>query len=292
MGLKKILEIYRAKKQVPSEQEIKEIFENVEPEPVTKNLAIPQVETSLTVPYRVKEGDIIQIFPSVDGLDMYFLVWGVFPEENLVRLMLLSEFTEFATPKDVIVNLKGEDYMVQTDLFIALPYEGLGPSIGRLVFKVGEISEGELQRISEVFFGEAKGDGKMVTPTKGLFKKEEAQRLAQLMKEYIQKQEEYVENLEKLKAHLKKQPALAASEKERNTFVKDNFYAKYDRERGLLIITPKKDLVYSIGKVTLNVEGEEIPLYEGVIYENLLLPLPEELYNWEVLAKGLKLEVY
>jgi hypothetical protein len=292
MGLKKILEIYRAKKQLPTEEEIKEIFENIEPEPVTKNLEIPRVERGLTIPYRVKEGDIIQIFPSVDGLDMYFLVWGVFPEENLVRLMLLSEFTEFATPKDVIVNLNGEKYMVQTDLFIDLPYEGLGPSIGRLIFKVGEISEGELQRVSRVFFGEEKGDGKMVTPTKGVFKKEEAQRLARIMREYIQKQEEYVENLEKLKTYLEKQPKLAASEKERNTFVKDNFYAKYDREKGLLILKPKEDLVYSIGKVTIDVEGEEIPLYEGVIYETLLLPLPEELYNWEVLVKGLKLEVY
>jgi hypothetical protein len=43
MRLKKVLEIYRAKKQLPTEEGVKEIFENVEPEPVTKNLDIPQI---------------------------------------------------------------------------------------------------------------------------------------------------------------------------------------------------------------------------------------------------------
>jgi len=292
MRLKEIFEIYKLKKELPTEEELTEIFEDLKPEPISKPLEMSEVKNKLTIPFNVKEGDIIQIFPSVDGLDMYLLVWNVSEEEDIVRLMLISEFTEFATPKDVKITIDGREYIVQTDIFADFPYKNLRTALGRLIFKLGQISEEVLQRVDKVFYGEENGDGTFITPTKALFKREEAERLSILVSEYIQRQEKYYENLEYFKLTLEEKPRLAASEKERYTILKELFYAKYDREKEILVIKPVKNLVYSIGKVILKVDGKELILYEGVIYERIPLPLPKELYNWEILEKGLKLEVY
>ena len=293
MGLKEIFEIYKLKKELPTEEELKEIFEDLKPEEVSKIVELPKRETKLIIPLRVKEGDIIQIFPSVDGLDMYFLVWNISEEDNLVRLMLLSEFTEFATPKDVKITLDGLEYIVQTDIFADFPYENLRTALGRLIFKVEHLSDKDLQKVDKVFYGEEKGDGAFITPTKALFKKEEAKRVATLVSEYIQRQEKYYESLETISGFIKeKKQRLAASEKERYTLVKENFSAKYDKEKEALIIYPQEELTYSIGKVLLKVNGKEFLLYEGVIYEEIPLEFPVNLYNWEILNKGLTLEVY
>ncbi len=294
MGLKKIFEIYKLKKELPTKEDIEEIFKNLEPEPVSKYLEVSKMGNKLTIPYNIKEGDIIQVFPSVDGLDLYLLVWNISEEEDTVRLMLISEFTEFATSKDVKITIDGQEYIVQTDIFVDFPYENLRTALGkRLLFKVGEISKTQMQKIDKVFYGEEKGDGTFITPTKALFKKAEAGRLATLVAEYIQKQEKYYENLEHIKLVLKRQPALAASEKERYTIFKNLFYARYDKEREILVIKPiKKNVVYRVGKILLKINGKELILYEGIIYEKISLPLPKEFYSWEILERGLKLEVY
>ncbi len=294
MGLKEIFEIYQLKRALPTKQDIEEIFKNLEPEPVSKYLEIPKMGNKLTIPYNIRERDIIQLFPSVDGLDLYLLVWNISEEEDTVRLMLISEFIEFATSKDVKITIDERKYIVQTDIFVDFPYENLRTALGkRFLFKVGEISETHMQKIDKVFYGEEEGDGTFITPTKALFKKAEAERLAILVNEYIQKQEKYYETLEHIKLVLKRKTVLAASEKERYTIFKNLFYAKYDKEREILVIKPiKKDIIYRVGKILLKVDGKELILYEGIIFEEISLPFPKELYNWEILEKGLKLEVY
>lgn len=207
--------------------------------------------------------------------------------------MLLSEFTEFATPKDVKITVNDKEYIVQTDIFADFPYKNLKTALGRLIFKVGQISEETLQRVDKVFYGEQKGDGTFITPTKSQFKREEAKRVAALVSEYIQRQEKYYESLESIRNLVKeRKQRLAASEKERYTLLKDNFYAKYDKEKGILKIYPDETLLYSIGKVILKLNGKELLLYEGVIYEEIPLEFPAEIYSWEILDKGLTLEVY
>jgi len=292
MGLKEIFENYKLKKELPTERELAEIFEDLESEEISRSFELPKFKKGLTIPFRIKEGDIIQIFPSVDGLDMLFLVWSISEEENLIRLMLLSEFTEFATHRDVKITLDGQEYIVQTDIFADFPYKDLKTKLGRLIFKVGQISEEELQKVDKVFYGEEKGDGGFITPTKGLFKKEEAKRVAILVSEYLQRLESYNKAVEQLGKILENRPALAASEKERYILVKDEFSAKYDEKEEILIIKPSEDLVYSMGKVILKVDSEELILYEGVLFKKIPLFLPKKLYSWDILNEGLKLEVY
>jgi len=289
MSLKKVFEIYKLKKELPTEKDIQEVFENLKPENFSKSFHRNHLQGKLIIPYTVKEGDIIRLFPSVDALDMNFLVWGVFPEEDLVRLMLLSEFIEFATLKDVKINLEDKEYIVQTDIFIDMPYQTLHKAFeGKYLFKESQISKEVLKKIDRVFYGEIKGDGTIITPTKALFKKEEAKRVAVLINEYIEKLESYFENLK----ILEKEP-LAASSKERFTLIKHDFLAIYDPEKEILLVKPiKEDVVYREGRIVLNVENKEVVLYEGLIYEQIPLPLPKRLYKWDVLEKGLKLEVY
>jgi len=160
--LRKIFEIYKQKKQL-NEKINAEIITNV----------------------TLEEGDIVQIFPSVDGLEMLFLVWNTSEEENLARLMLLSEFTEFATPKDVIVTLDGQNYIVQTDIFLDVPKINPEKFLKRNIFKIGKLPKSELEKIDKVFYGETTGDGKFTTPTKGRFKRSEARRVVKLLSEIL-----------------------------------------------------------------------------------------------------------
>ena len=295
MKLIELYELYKLKKAVPTEEEINEIFKDLTAEDLKKPVVeLPQNPPLATIPIELKEGDVIEIFPSVDGLEMYFLVWGVFSEENTIRLMLLSEFIEFATPKDVIVDLNGNKYIVQTDIFIDLPYESvskLQAILNRKIFKIGRLSEEDLQKIDKVFFGETKGDGKFTTPTKGLFKREEAERAVKLVAEYIDNLEKIAQKYSLLKEFKERKEKWAASERERYTLTTEDFYAKYDSSEEILIIVPAEKNRWKIGKIFIQIGEKDITLYEGVLFERIPIYLPKEAYDWEILLKGLKLEV-
>jgi len=291
MKLIELYELYKLKKAVPTEQEINEIFKDLTAEDLKKPVVeFPQNPPLATIPIELKEGDVIEIFPSVDGLEMYFLVWGVFSEENTIRFMLLSEFIEFATPKDVIVDLNGNKYIVQTDIFIDLPSK-FQAILNRKIFKIGKLSKEDLQKIDKVFFGETKGDGKFTTPTKGLFKREEAERAAKLVAEYIDDLERRAEKYSLLKELIGRKEKWAASEKERYTFTTRDFYAKYDSSEEILTIVPAEKNRWKIGKIFIQIGEKDIILYEGILSERIPIYLPKEAYDWEVLFKGLKLEV-
>ena len=182
--LKKIFEVYKRIIEIPTQNEIDEIFNNIKPEEIKdENIEIPKVK-SKNNDTETKDGDIIQIYPSVDGLDMEFVVIKL--ADDIIRLVLFSKFIEFATPKDVIAQINGEEYMIQTDLYIDIYDSGIEKALGRKVIKIGRIDERILDRIIRVMNDEEKGDGTMTTPTKGRFKMEEAKRLAKLMRDYIE----------------------------------------------------------------------------------------------------------
>ena len=126
-------------------------------------------------PLRVEEGNLVELFPSPDGLDMIFLISRKF--DGLVELLPLSRFWELATPSDVLVKVEGESYIVQTDLGIDVPESFFKEGVaGRVFLPVGKLTPEEMEEVRKVQEGKKKGAGRMWGGTKGEFKKLEAKR--------------------------------------------------------------------------------------------------------------------
>ena len=127
-------------------------------------------------PLKVEEGNLVELFPSPDGLEMVFLVFRK-PKNGLVELLPLSGFWELATPDDVIVKVEGKNYIVQTDLGIDVPEEVFKEGItGRVFLPAGKLTPEEMEEVKKVHEGKKRGAGRMWGGPKGEFKKLEAKR--------------------------------------------------------------------------------------------------------------------
>ena len=126
-------------------------------------------------PLKVEEGNLVELFPSPDGLEMMFLVFRKL--RGLAELLPLSKFWELGGPYDVLVEVDGTPYIVQTDLGIDLPESIFGKGIGERVFlPAGQLTSEQMEEVRKVHEGKKRGAGRMWGGPKGEFKKREAKR--------------------------------------------------------------------------------------------------------------------
>jgi hypothetical protein len=196
--LSEILKIYEAKKEIvdvngfstiKEETGIKEVNDEIIEKLKSKIEEIKEKSTVKEVKELedVKAGDVIEIIPSVDGNNLYLLVIGTDEELNFIRTILLSEFVEFCTPNDVIVEVKNfelkgnsQRFIAETDLFVDIPFKYVIKEKGLKIFKVGHVDKEDLDKVIDVHFGDRKGDNPYLTPTKRKFKELETERLGKL----------------------------------------------------------------------------------------------------------------
>ena len=184
--LEEILSLYKEALRIEDEVEYEEIhIEAPSYEELTGEVKPKQIK-DVEVP---EEGDVIEVFPSLDGLEMIFLVFRKY-ENGYVELLPMNKFWELGTPEDVLVNFEGERYIVQTDLGIDVPEENFSKRFGnRKVFLLGKLTPQQMKEIEDVYEGRKKGIGNMRGGPKGEFKTLESRRYFLLFARTIEEEE-------------------------------------------------------------------------------------------------------
>ncbi len=280
--LEEILELYKQAlklEDVPEYEDIDietldyDVFKNIKPKEI-KEIKIPE------------EGDIIEIFPSPDGLEMIFLVFRKY-RNGYVELLPMSKFWELATPEDVLIDFEGETYIVETDLGIDVPEENFSKRFGnRKVFLLGKLTPQQIKEIEDVYEGRKKGIGKMWGGPKEEFKTLESRRYFSLFTQMIEEEEKLLELSAFFERH--KKYALAAAGEEKTWGEKEGIRWFYDSEEKILILAPEENLVGKRKRILLEAEGDRVVLFEGELPEKIELPL--ENYSHSILERSLRVE--
>ena len=179
--LQEILDIYK------EELKVEEDPLKIEEEKV-KALDLPKEKGRGVEPLKdVKEGQVIEVFPSVDGLEMVFLVFKIY-KNGFVEILPISKFWEFATPDDALIKLNGEPYIVQTDLGFDVPKEDFAKRFSpRRVYLLGTLDEKQMEEVRAVYEGKKKGAGRMYGDVKEEFKRIEAKRYFMIFSSLLDK---------------------------------------------------------------------------------------------------------
>ncbi len=276
--LKEILELYKGLLYMNTDIEEEDrvnienislsTFPSVEPE------ELEEVKTP-------SEGDVIEIFPSFDNIEMIFLVLKI--KREYYHLIPLSRFWEMATPEDVLIRVKDKTYIAQTDLTLSLPKDRLEKiSKLRTLFKIGEIEKEALSRIRRVEEGKEKGDGKIGGGPKKEFKELEAKRYTSLF--------QTEENIKILKSLKEDYLSLAASLKEKNWGEKEEVRWFYDEEEETLLVLPEKKLIGKLKKIVIEHKEGEIILFAGKLPPKVEIPLSKDLYSFKAMEEHLRIE--
>ena len=238
-----------------------------------------------------QEGDVIELFPSNDGLPMLFAVGEINPAAGEALLVPLSSFIELATPHDVLVEVEGKPYIAQTDLFITAPSDGaLFKSIfpDKSPLKVGKLEPNKLKELKAVLKGEKEGVGSMSGGVKKLFKEREAQRYAPLQLQII-KELEALSNFHRALEELKElRVGMAAAQKETSGHSADYTW-HYDEEKELLTLFPNPKYIWSLGRIIFKKEGKEIELWNGPLFPKLTFPIPKDLFPGKLIENLIKI---
>jgi hypothetical protein len=253
-----------------------------------------------------REGDVIEIVPSVDGLPLLFVVWDIDDELGDIRLVPLSEFYQFATDKDLLIELKpvkglprdenihGKVYMAQPTLYITVPQEKFAYWFGnRAVYKVGEVPKEVLKNLDLIYGGEIKGSGNMEGGIKEAFKKEEAKRYALLQQEIWANEIETIEINEALRQLMKELPVAKAADQMPYSGMGDGFLWEYDKKLQILFLIPmNKDLIGRTVRLVLELpDGKRIVLWEGILWDGRIpVIIDEENFRGDIFQRFLKLE--
>jgi hypothetical protein len=299
--LKEELKAYQLKRELPTEEELKEIFEDLENLEGEKEFKItaPRGEGVKPLETPPREGEVLELFPSIDGLDTLFLVLAVDEESDTVRVVPLSEFVLLGGPKDAKVTVQTpwgeEERIAQTDLWLDFPLSRFVKQSfeHRRWFKVGEVSKEEWKKTLKIHLGDEIANP-LLTPEKKAFKESEAERIAVIYSEHVQTLEALENFTAALWELLKEQPAHSAATALETVFLTDdgNLLVKYDSEGETLILKPtKRELVGKRVKITFEIDGEKRVLYEGAMLEEFTLPLSKNRYDANFLKRGLKVEV-
>ena len=248
---------------------------------------IPDVEAKkiqqLELP---EEGDVIEIFPSPDGLEMIFLVFRIY-RNGYVELLPMSRFWELATPEDVLVDFQGETYIVETDLGFEVPKEDFSRRFdSRKVLLLGKLDPDQMKEVEEVYEGRKKGAGGMWGGPKGEFKKLESRRYFSLFAQMIEEEEKLLELSAFFERH--REYALAAAGEEKTWGEKEGIRWFYDSEEKKLVLTPEENLVGKRKRILLEAEGDMTVLFEGELPRKIELPL--ENYSLSLLERSLRVE--
>ncbi len=173
--LEEILEVYRKMLKGKVEMDMEDTMD-IEVLPIDFSNIRPKEIKEISNESELSEGDIIEIFPSIDGLELYLLVYRIYIN-GFVELLPVSKFYELATPDDVLVYIDGNPFIVETDLGFEIPLENFPRRFGnRKVFKIGRLTPDELKEVEDVYEGRRKGAGGMYGGPKEEFKALESKR--------------------------------------------------------------------------------------------------------------------
>ncbi len=280
--LEEILELYREALKVEDVLEYEDVdieppdidsFKNIEPKEI-KEIEVPE------------EGDIIEVFPSLDGLGMIFLIFRIY-KNGYVELLPMSKFWELATPEDVLIQFEGETYIVQTDLGFEVPEEDFPKRFGnRKVFLLGKLTPEQMKEVEDVYEGRKKGTGGMWGGPKEEFKTLESRRYFSLFAQMIEEEEKLLELSAFFEKH--REYALAAAGEEKTWGEKEGIRWFYDSEEKRLILTPEENLVGKRKRILLEADGDKVVLFEGELPKKIEIPL--ENYSHSLLERSLRVE--
>jgi len=311
MHLKDLFEIYLLKREVWEGEKLNK-SENIPSENMGKKtqklleiLNKPiEAFTTVEVP---NEGDVIEIVPSVDGLPLLFIVWDVDYELGEVRLVPLTEFYQFATDKDLLIELqpikglpKNEDihgkiWMAQPTLYVSVPLDRFVYWFdNRVVYKVGKVPREVLENLHLIYQGQVKGSGNMSGGIKEKFKREEAQRYAILQSEIWEaeiKTTELNESLSKLREEL---PIALAADQMPYRGLGRGFIWEYDSERQILFVVPMdEEIIGRNARLVLELpKGKQVFLWEGILWKGRVpIPIDKDNFRGDIFQRFLKIEV-
>ena len=239
-----------------------------------------------------EKGIVFELVPSLDGEEMIFLILNT--TEDFATILPLSKWWEFATERDVLVEIEGKQYIVQTDLPINIPSHHFYTWFDGTLFRLTKLNKGALERIEKVYRGIEKGDGRLFTPEKEEFKTLEAKRYFPIWMGIINQSEELAqlnEELLKLKKELSEKALLKAHEKKPIHGKGKNVEFFYDSKKEILAIFPEEEFIGKEGRITLETKRRKITLYEGLIKREINIPLKADAYDYELFTEGLKLEL-
>jgi len=219
----------------------------------------------------------------------------------------------------------GKVYIAQTDLFITVPFKLFDVAVPKemTVLKIGKVSPRTVERIKRVLEGEEKGDGHMSGGIKERFKEEEAKRYSLIQSVLMREIEKFAEINKALKELNKGQsekiempsPGLGvmgltatpkgfldfissiaramASTQEPIADIKRHFRWAYDKKEQLLKIKiTDKNLIGKRGRILLKTgKGKkELVLYDGILKEEISIPIEREAFNGFEFQKGLDVQ--
>ena len=280
--LEEILELYKESLKVEEAFESEDVDINAPKEDIFENIKPKEIK-EIEIP---EEGDVIEVFPSPDGLEMIFLVFRIY-KNGYVEILPMSRFWELATPEDVLIDFQGETYIVETDLGFEVPEEDFSRRFGnRNVFLLGKLSPDQMKEIEDVYEGRKRGAGGMWGGPKEKFKTLESRRYFSLFAQMIEEEEKLLELSIFFEKH--KEYALAAAGEEKTWGEKEGIRWFYNSEERKLILAPEENLVGKRKRILLEADGDRVVLFEGELPKKIELPL--ENYSYSLLERSLRLE--
>ena len=293
--LKKLLELYKETLKMEDEKyehpEIPKVHINKEEyKKILKEFLEEKTEKqSLEEPI---QGIVFELVPSLDSQEMLFLTFNV--GESFTTIFPLSKWWEFATPKDVLIEVDKTPYIVQTDMPIDIPTMHFTNWFSdRILLKIAKLNDEILRRVEKVYKGIERGDGRFAGGEKEEFKKLEAKRYIPLWLGIINQIEELAKLNEEL-IHLKQKEIeispFKAHEKQPVHGKGKNLEFFYNEKEELLYIYPQKEFIGKKGKVILKIKNKKLMLYDGILKKEIKIPISSKAYDYRLFAGGLELE--
>ena len=286
--LKKLLELYRESLRIEKDESLE--INEVNEDGYEKYREFLERKRRIEKPER---GVVFELVPSLDAQEMRFVILD--KNKDFTTILPLSRWIEFATPKDVVVEIEGENYIVETDIPLDIPTEGFNTYFADSnLFEITQLNKETLEKIEKVYRGTQKGDGKLLTREKEEFKKLEVKRYFPIWLGVINQSEELArlnEELVNLKRELLEEALLKAHEKKPIHGKGKNLEFFYNTKREILSIFPEEEFTGKEGRIILETRKKKIILYEGLIRKEIKIPLKSEAYDYELFTGGLKLEL-
>ena len=242
--LKRLLELYRESLRMEQDESVE--IDEVNEEEYEEYREFLKKKKTIEEPER---GIVFELVPSLDAQEMRFVILNV--GKDFTTIMPVSRWYEFATPKDVVVEIDGENYIVQTDIPLDIPTEGFNTWFNGVLFEITKLNKETLEKIEKVYKGTLKGDGKLLTPEKEEFKTLEVKRYLPIWLGVINQSEELArlnEELINLKRKLLEEALLKAHEKQPIHGKGKNLEFFYDTEREILSIFPEEEFTGKEGR--------------------------------------------
>ncbi len=248
-----------------------------------------EIDIKEHVKYEPQEGEVIEIFPSFDGLEIMLFIFKI-QKNHMVELIPLSRFWELAGPQDALVKVGGEIYIAQTDLSFDLPSYRFSERFGnRLLLKVGELDKEDVKEVEMVYEGKKRGVGGIYGGIKGEFKKLEAERYFSIFSGSIIF-DEFLGTVEGVFGKYKSELPMAASNQERFYGKISGFEWFYHEEEEKLIFIPSADLIGKNCEIYFDIEGEKLILFKGKLTGRIEISVSKENFSSSILNKKLKIE--